>query len=87
MPRYAFTDLPLGNPVGPADDPDQQRRVLRTALAHAESAASPLSSVVIPTTWNGPENWASTYMSLEDPDGLAAAGEQRRARQAADKAT
>lgn len=85
VPRYAFTDLPLGNPVGPADDPDQQQQLLRAALEFAATAPLPRSSVVLPVEWSGPQDWRDSYMSLADPAALAAAGEARRARQAADK--
>jgi hypothetical protein len=85
VPRFAFTDLPLGNPVGPSGDPDQHRRILRDALRFAEAATLPRSSVVLPVEWNGPQNWRETYMSIDDLDGLRVAGEARRARQAQNK--
>ena len=84
-PRFAFTDLPLGNPVGPADDPNQQRQLLRDALIFAEAAPLPRSSVVLPVEWNGAEDWRETYMSLDDAAALREAGEARRASQAARK--
>ena len=80
VPRFAFTDLPLGNPVGPADDPDQQRRILRDALVFAEAAPLPRSSVVLPVEWNGADDWRDSYMSLADPEALRKAGEARRAK-------
>jgi len=83
VPRFAFTDLPLGNPVGPADDPQQQQWLLRQALTFAQAASLPRSSVVLPVVWNGPDDWRETYMSLDDPEALAAAGAKRRERQAA----
>ena len=83
MPRFAFTDLPLGNPVGPPDDPEQQKRILRQALVFAEAAPLPRSSVVLPVEWNGPADWRETYMSLDDPEALRTAGDSRRASQAA----
>ena len=85
VPRFAFTDLPLGNPVGPSGDAEQQRRILTTALRFAESAVLPQSSVVIPVEWHGPQDWRETYMSLDDPEALAAAGAARRAKQAKQK--
>ena len=86
VPRFAFTDLPLGNPVGPADDPTQQRRILSEALAFAASAAHARSSEVIAVEWNGHPDWRDSYMSLENVDSLRQAGEARRAAQAAKKA-
>ncbi len=86
VPRYAFTDLPLGNPVGPSDDPDQQRRLLKAALDFAVGTPLPRSSVALPVEWSGAPDWRESYMSLTDRAGLAAAGEARRARQAANPA-
>ena len=81
VPRFAFTDLPLGNPVGPADDAAQQQRILHDALAFAASTPLPQSSVVLPVDWNGDPNWRDTYMSLDDPEALRKAGEDRRSKQ------
>ena len=83
VPRFAFTDLPLGNPIGPADDAEQQRRILTAALRFAETAPLPQSSVVLPVEWTGPSDWRDTYMSLANPEALRAAGGSRRAAQAA----
>ncbi len=85
VPRFAFTDLPLGNPVGPSGDVEQQRRLLKAALEFAHATVLPQSSVVLPVEWTGAEDWRESYMSLADPEALAAAGEARRAEQAARK--
>lgn len=82
VPRFAFTDLPLGNPVGPAYDPDQQRRILRTALDFAAAAIQPRSSVILPVEWAGTSDWRETYMSTADAEGLRVAGIGRRQLQA-----
>ncbi len=87
VPRFAFTDLPLGNPIGPADDPDQQRRVLATALSAAAAMTLPRTTSQIDTTWNGDPDWRTTFMSLDDPEALRAEGDARRARQAAKKSS
>lgn len=86
VPRYVFTDLPLGNPVGPPGDESQQRATLRTALEFASTARHPRSSVIVPVGWPGSSDWRATYMSVADPAALRAAGDARRARQAAKKA-
>jgi D-proline reductase (dithiol) PrdB len=82
VPRFAFTDLPLGNPIGPAGDANQQRRILRDALRFAEAATLPRSSVVLTVDWSGTPNWRETYMALDDPESLRLGGEKRRAAQA-----
>lgn len=86
VPRFAFTDFPLGNPVGPPNDPDQQRRILREALQFAGAAPLPRSSVVLEVTWSGAGDWRESYMSIDDREALRAEGEARRARQAATRA-
>ncbi len=84
VPRYVFTDLPLGNPLGPPGDTATQLATLRTALSLADSATGPRTSVQMPVTW--PEDdWRDTYMALDDLDELARMGEERRAEQAAAK--
>ena len=86
VPRYVFTDLPLGNPLGPPDDVATQRRVLRAALTLTDRAWLPRTSVVVDVDWPGDPDWRDTYMSLDDPDELRRMGDERRARQAAQKA-
>jgi len=82
VPRFAFTDLPLGNPIGPAGDSIQQRRILSEALQFAEAALLPRSSVVLTVDWRGDPNWRQTYMDIDDPESLLRLGEERRAAQA-----
>ncbi len=86
VPRYVFTDLPLGNPLGQPGDVEQQRTTLGIALDLVEHAQHPRSSVVVPIQWDGPPDWRSTYMSVDDPEALRKAGDERRAQQAAKKA-
>lgn len=86
VPRYVFSDLPLGNPLGQPGDLDQQRQTLLTALDIVEHAQHPRSSVVVPAQWDGAPDWRSTYMSVDDPEALREAGDARRALQAAQKA-
>jgi D-proline reductase (dithiol) PrdB len=86
VPRFVFTDLPLGNPIGPAGDPDQQRRILTDALRFGAAAILPRTSVVLAVDWRGAPNWRETYMALDDPESLRRAGEERRASQAKRKA-
>ncbi len=41
VPRFVFTDLPLGNPVGHPWNRDMQREVVRLALQHARDSQRP----------------------------------------------
>lgn len=86
VPRHVFTDLPLGNPLGPPGEPDAQLETLRLALALAEHAVAPRTCVQAAVVWPDGENWRDTYMALDDLDELRRMGEERRTQQAAARA-
>ena len=50
-PRSLFVNLPMGNPFGPPDAPDTQRRVLTAALELATKVTEPGRIVDLPDTW------------------------------------
>lgn len=81
VPRYVFTDFPLGNPCGRPYDADMQRAVVATGLELFESASRPRQVVRTPYRWSPDEAWRDRYMEIrpEDVARLAAAGEARRA--------
>lgn len=85
MPRFLFTNLPLGNPIGPADDPTQQLDVLRLGCTVLETAAIPQTTVKAPVTWAGRPDWQDSFMPVDDAEALRKAGELRRAEQAEKK--
>ncbi len=82
--RFVFTDLPLGNPLGPPDRPDLHAATLDTALDLLKTATHPRTTVQMPIQWPDDE-WRRTYMEVTDENRaeLLAAGERRRAEQAA----
>ena len=51
VPRFYFTDFPLGSPCGVPFDADMQRRVVTAALRLFETAAAP------DVTETGTERW------------------------------
>ncbi len=63
VPRFLFTDLPLGNPCGRPFDQAMQATVVAGALDLLESATAPLTTVKAPVSW-GEESWRSTYMTI-----------------------
>lgn len=85
VPRFIFTNLPLGNPIGPADDPEQQLDVLRLACTVLDTAAVAQTTVQAPVTWHGRPDWRTSFMPIDDADALRRAGDERRASQAAAK--
>ena len=89
VPRFVFTDFPLGNPYGAPGDVATQRDVLELALATLEGAFAPRTTVQAPHVWEGAEAaergaWRTSFMFVSDDnrDELRAAGERRRVKQA-----
>ena len=88
VPRFLFTDLPLGNPAGWPERPDMQREVVGIALRLLASAPGPRTTEVAPVSWKDDPGWRARYAHI-DPEKMAklrAEGEERRRRQAEAKA-
>ena len=64
VPRFVFTDFPLGNPVGRPNDVPMQRAVVGLALELLESARHPRTTVQAPFEWDATGEWRATYMQL-----------------------
>jgi hypothetical protein len=88
VPRFLFTDFPLGNPAGVPWDRPMQRAVVGLALGLLEGAVAPRMSVRAPFTWPGDPQWRTRYGRVDPADAarLRALGDARRTRQAAAKA-
>ena len=85
VPRYVFTDFPLGNPCGRPYDETSQRLIFDRALDAFEAATAPGFIDVTPLVWDESEQWKADYMHVgpDNIDQLRAAGDARRAEQAA----
>ena len=83
VPRFVFTDFPLGNPCGKPGDPDMQRAIVSLGLDVLEGARWPRTTVQSPFSW-GSDEWRRNYMYVgpENQAVLRRAGEMRRARRA-----
>ena len=81
VPRFAFTDFPLGNPCGRPWDRAMQGQVVASAMALFETAAGPRTTLRLPYRWGGDESWRDNYMAIRDADlkALRQQGEARRA--------
>ena len=66
VPRFLFSDVPLGNSAGLPWDVGSQDATLEAALALLEDATGPRTTRVGPARWPG---WTRDYLSL---DGLTA---------------
>src|SRR5204863_6599736 len=51
VPRFLFSDFPLGNPAGRPHDPDSQAFTLTLALRGLETAPAPRTTVQSPLRW------------------------------------
>jgi len=63
VPRFAFTDLPLGNPCGKPYDRAMQLMVVETALDLLECAFTGQTTVRVPVEW-GDDAWRDSYMAV-----------------------
>ncbi len=83
VPRFLFSDTPLGNPCGPPGDPATQERVVAAGLDLLERAWTQQTTVAAP--WRWPDDaWRDGFMRVDDTNRaeLAARGEARRRHQA-----
>ncbi len=82
VPRFVFTDFPLGNPCGKPWDAAMQRSIVGTALDLLERAWMPRTMIQTPFSW-GSEEWRENFMRVDESnrEALFRAGEDRRRRQ------
>ena len=83
VPRFLFTDFPLGNPCGPPYERQAQAEIAAQALDLFETASAPRTTVQAPQLWPEGEGWRHVYNFIgpENRDALRAEGEARRQRQ------
>ncbi len=65
VPRFLFSDFPLGNAAGRPNDPQSQAFTLELALRMLESAPSPRTTVQSPLHWSSDPSWKLDYSNLE----------------------
>ena len=65
VPRFLFSDFPLGNSCGKPHEPDTQRFTLDLALKVLESAIGPRTTVQSPLRWTADGDWKTDYNNLE----------------------
>ena len=65
VPRFVFSDVPLGNSMGLPGDTESQALVLEYSLRLLESAFGPRSTVQTPVRWPGDgHSWKRDIMNL-----------------------
>ena len=86
VPRFLFTDFPLGNPCGRPWDRDMQRAIVAMGLDLLESADAPRAVVQTPYRFAdgaAEEAWRRGYLHIDQVhrEELRKAGVRRRASQ------
>jgi hypothetical protein len=65
VPRFLFSDFPLGNSAGRPKDPASQRTTLELALSLLEHAPGPRTTMQSPLRWSASAEWKLDYMSVD----------------------
>ena len=65
VPRFLFSDFPLGNAAGRPKDPQSQAFTLELALRVLESAPAPRTTVQSPLRWSPDPSWKLDYSNIE----------------------
>ena len=70
VPRFWWSDFPLGHSAGKPFDEASQQQTLRGALALFDTAAGPNTTVASPQIWSEDEAWKQDFMdtSALSPD-------------------
>jgi hypothetical protein len=73
VPRFLFSDFPLGNSAGKPHDPASQAFTLELALRVLETAPGPQTTVQSPLRWSKDASWKRDYnnVALLSADELA----------------
>ena len=64
VPRFLFSDFPLGNPAGRPHDPESQAFTLDLALRVLETAPAPRTAVQSPLRWSEDPAWKLDYSNI-----------------------
>jgi D-proline reductase (dithiol) PrdB len=67
VPRFVYTDFPLGSPCGQPFDAEMQQTIVGMALDLLESASEPRTTVEAGIAWPGGEEWKKTVFTIEQP--------------------
>lgn len=65
VPRFLFSDFPLGNPAGKPNDPESQRETLAMALDLLEAAPGPRTTRQSPQHWNEDAEWKLDFQNVD----------------------
>ena len=64
VPRFLFSDFPLGNSAGKPFDADSQAATLELALRVLESAPAPRTTIENPLRWSDNPDWKLDFSNI-----------------------
>jgi hypothetical protein len=65
VPRFVFSDFPLGNSAGKPNDPVSQRETLALAIEVLATARGPRTTLQSTQSWSDAQNWKQEFFSIE----------------------
>ena len=65
VPRFVFSDFPLGNAAGIPNNKQSQTDILQLALSTAENATKARTTVQSAYQWDGNPNWKEDYANAD----------------------
>ena len=68
VPRFWWSDFPLGHSAGKPHDVVSQKETLAGALSLLDTATGPNTTVVSPQVWSDDENWKQDFMDVAKLD-------------------
>ena len=64
VPRFLFSDFPLGNSAGRPNDPESQAATLELALRVLETAPGPRTTMQSPLHWSADPTWKLDFSNI-----------------------
>jgi D-proline reductase (dithiol) PrdB len=64
VPRFLFSDFPLGNSAGRPFDAASQRATLAQALALLDTATAPRTTAASAQVWSSDDHWKDDFMNI-----------------------
>ena len=65
VPRFLFSDFPLGNPAGRPHDAASMEFTLDLALRVLETAPAPRTTVQSPLRWSADPSWKLDFSNID----------------------
>ena len=64
VPRFVFSDFPLGNAAGKPHDVESQRQTLMLALQVLDTASAPRTTLTSPQQWSPDTQWKADFYRI-----------------------